>query len=198
MVYRHRKYIVLLGTEPRMVERVAEQVAALLRCFARKDDCLRYLARCCCDLLIIDLEASGEDGLDVLGKMRDICPWPARLALAARDDTAGAVKAMKAGATECLPKPLHEELLLSVVRRELTRMDSSDLFSPAMLTPTELKILNMVLTGKTSKEMAGALNRSKRTIDAHRSRIMHKLGASSLLDLAKWGISRGFGSSRPD
>ena len=197
MVYRHRKYVVAFHVQPLTLERIAKQLGVLLRCFEQADDCLRYLSKCCCDLLIIDLEPAAEEALDMLRKVRDVCPWPARLVLVAGDDTAGAVEAMKAGATECLTKPLQEEILLSVVQRELKRMESSKVNSPAVLTPMELKILNMVLAGRTSKEMAGVLNRSKRTIDAHRSRIMHKLGASNLLDLARWAISRGFGSSRP-
>lgn len=180
--------------QPPTLGRIAKQLGVLLRCFERPDDCLRYLSKCCCDLLVIDLEESAGEGLQVLRKARDVCPWPARLVLVAGHGTADAVEAMKAGATECLPKPVQEELLLSVIQRELNRMESSDVNSPAVLTPAELKILNMVLAGRTSKEMAGLLNRSKRTIDAHRSRIMHKLGASSLLDLAKWAVSRGFGS----
>jgi len=194
MVYRHRKYVVLFSAQPLMLERIAKRLGLLVRAFGRRDDCLRYLSKCCCDLLIIDLEDSAAEGLDVLRKARDICPWPARLVLVAEDGTTDAVEAMKAGATECMPKPLQEELLLSVVERELKRMESCDFGSPAVLTPMELKILNMVLAGRTSKEMAGVLNRSKRTIDTHRSKIMHKLRASNLLDLAKWALSRGFGS----
>ena len=196
MVYRHCKYVVLFSTQPLMLERIAKQLGMLLRCFERPDECLHYLAKCCCDLLVIDLEESAAEGLDVLRKARDICPWPGKLVLVAGDGTANAVEAMKAGATECLQKPVQEEFLSAVVQRELKRMEASDLNSPAVLTPMELKVLNMVLAGRTSKEMAGMLNRSKRTIDAHRSRIMHKLGASSLLDLARWAVSKGFGSSQ--
>jgi len=39
MVYRRRKYIVLFGTQPLMLDRIAEQIGALLRCFERRGDC---------------------------------------------------------------------------------------------------------------------------------------------------------------
>jgi two-component system response regulator FixJ len=192
MVYRHLKYVVLFGKQPMTLARIAKQLHVRLRCFEREDECLHYLSKCCCDLLVIDLEKSATEALDVLTKVRGMCPWLARLVLISAGGIASAVEVMKMGATECLEKPLSQERLSSVIQRELSRLESSDSKSHAVLTPSELRVLGMVLAGKTSKEISSSLSRSRRTIDAHRSRIMHKLGTSNLLELAKWAMSRGF------
>jgi two-component system response regulator FixJ len=192
MVYRHRKYVVLFGPRSVTLERIAGQLNVLLRYFEGADDCLRYLSKCCCDLLIVDLGGSATEGLEVLRRVGDICPWLGRLAFVGAGGTITAVEVMKMGATECIERPISEELLLSVVEQALSRTESSNSSSLGALTPTELRIVNMVLAGKTSKEIASSLKRSKRTIDAHRSKIMHKLGTSNLMELARWAMSEGF------
>jgi DNA-binding NarL/FixJ family response regulator len=174
------------------LERIAGQLDVLLRHFEGADDCLRYLSKCCCDLLVVDLGGSATEGLEVLRKAGDMCPWLGRLAFVGAGGTITAVEVMKMGATECIEKPVPEELLLSVVRQALNRVQLSNSGSLGTLTPTELRIVDLVLAGKTSKEIASLLKRSKRTIDAHRSKIMHKLGTSNLMELAKWAVSEGF------
>jgi FixJ family two-component response regulator len=196
MVYRSRKYIVLFGSQPGMLRGVAGQLDALLRRFGHADECLRYLGKCNCDLFVVDLEETGTQGLEVLSEARRMCPWLAVLALVGPGSTSGAVEAMKRGAAECLEKPAAEYVLRSAVERELSRVEPSDPDSIGVLTPAELKIVGMVLAGRTSKEIATALKRSKRTIDAHRSGIMHKLRVSSLVELAQWAISKGFAPPR--
>ena len=53
------------------------------------------------------------------------------------------------------------------------------------LTRTETKILQLVVNGKSNKEIAIMLHRSTRTIEAHRAHLMHKLGVDNLVDLVK-------------
>ncbi|OHB57578.1 MAG: hypothetical protein A2173_11215 [Planctomycetes bacterium RBG_13_44_8b] len=53
------------------------------------------------------------------------------------------------------------------------------------LTKTELKILHLILNGKSNKEIASLLHRSVRTVEVHRSHIMRKFDADNLIDLFK-------------
>jgi len=54
-----------------------------------------------------------------------------------------------------------------------------------ILTKTEKKILNIILQGKSNKQIAKILNRSVRTIEDHRSHIMRKLHAHNLIELVQ-------------
>jgi len=195
VVYRQRKYVVLLSTMAMASRRIAGQPGVLLRCFASADACLQYLSKHCCDLLTVDLDGLATEGTDVLSKARTLWPWLPRLVLVGAGDVASADVVMRMENTQCLEKPLTERLLLSALQWELSRMESSNFGSLGALTPTELKITHMVVTGRTSKEIASLLKRSKRTIDAHRSRVMHKLGISNVAELVKWAMSKGFYSS---
>jgi FixJ family two-component response regulator len=53
----------------------------------------------------------------------------------------------------------------------------------ALLTPREHEVLDLLVTGKTNKEIAKVLGNSPRTIDVHRARVFEKLQAASLPDL---------------
>jgi len=53
------------------------------------------------------------------------------------------------------------------------------------LTAVETKVLRFILDGKSTKEIAYVLHRSVRTIEQHRSRIMHKLNVNNIVDLVK-------------
>jgi PAS domain S-box-containing protein len=58
------------------------------------------------------------------------------------------------------------------------------------LTKTENEILQLVLKGKSNKEIADELVKSVRTIEDHRSHIMKKLGANNLVELTKKVIKK--------
>jgi FixJ family two-component response regulator len=103
-----------------------------------------------------------------------------------------AIRAIRAGAGDCLDKPVPQDRLLTVVRTLLARVDVSTHRRPRALTQTEVQILQLILAGRTSYEMADELNRSKRTIDVHRKNIMRKLQATCLADLIKRALGLGF------
>ena len=52
------------------------------------------------------------------------------------------------------------------------------------LTPREREVLDLVVAGKANKVIAGDLNLSQRTVEIHRARVMEKMQARSLADLA--------------
>jgi len=59
------------------------------------------------------------------------------------------------------------------------------------LTRTEMKVLRLILNGKSNKEIASFLHRSVRTIEVHRSHIMHKFDVDNLIDLIKKAAAMG-------
>ncbi len=61
----------------------------------------------------------------------------------------------------------------------------------APLTRRETQILQSILAGRTNKQIARALCRSRRTIEYHRHRLMRKLNAHSAADLVRGAIAMG-------
>lgn len=67
-----------------------------------------------------------------------------------------------------------------------------DITATKVLTRTENNILDLIMQGKSNKEIALHLKRSVRTVEDHRSNIMKKLGANNLVELTKKAIDSGF------
>jgi DNA-binding NarL/FixJ family response regulator len=59
------------------------------------------------------------------------------------------------------------------------------------LTSREMEILQLVISGKTNKEIAQELCRVERTVEYHRNHLMHKLNAHNVSELFKKAISIG-------
>ena len=59
------------------------------------------------------------------------------------------------------------------------------------LTKREIQILHSILAGKTNKQIALMLSRSRRTIEYHRNRLMRKLDARNTVELVKRAVAMG-------
>jgi DNA-binding CsgD family transcriptional regulator len=60
-----------------------------------------------------------------------------------------------------------------------------------LLTPREREVLALIVTGESNKEAGRRLDISPRTVEAHRARIMDKLGAKNAADLVCIVLGRG-------
>lgn len=190
---RKRIYVFEKETESRtMLETSLTLNEATVSGFSGHQECIERLATKPCDLLILDLEGCETEGLDVLEQVRRVAPWIPSLAVVEHAAVYCAIKVIKAGASDCLDKPVEKDRLLSAVRAQLARVDISTCRRPRALTQMEVQILQMILASRTSHDIAVALHRSKRTIDVHRKNIMHKLQATSMVDLIKRALGMGF------
>jgi len=74
----------------------------------------------------------------------------------------------------------------------MRQRQTSETSSPlAQLSPREREVLQLVVEGKSSAEIAQILFLSTSTIDTYRSRLMHKLNISDLPALVKFAIQHG-------
>ncbi len=154
-------------------------------CFENAYDCLEYLRGQNCDLLITDVRMPDKDGIELLVETKRIAPWIPVLVMTSYGDIPLAVEAVKKGAVEFIEKPLEWESFLALVQSIVQQNDLSNLLKGKPLSKTEKIILRLILQNKTNKEIADILHRSVRTVEVHRSHIMHKLDVSSVVELVK-------------
>jgi two-component system, NarL family, response regulator NreC len=98
------------------------------------------------------------------------------------DDLVAAVRAVAAG--EGYLSPAISNAVLDDYRRHVTNPID-------LLSSREREVLQMLAEGKTNKEIAGTLNLSVYTVDAHRGRIMEKLNVHSINELVRFAVRNG-------
>ncbi len=146
--------------------------------------------------LILDVRMPGMSGLALQEKLSAQKLYIPVIIITGHGDVAMAVGAVKKGAIDFLQKPFDDEVLLDRVRhavevdaeRRLNAARQAD-FKARLdrLTPREREVLDLLITGKASKEIALFLGLSRKTVDIHRSHVMMKLGVDSLLEVARLG-----------
>jgi two-component system response regulator FixJ len=127
----------------------------------------------------------GMNGIELLTEAKHLAPWLPVLIVTGYGDIPTAVAAVKAGALDFIEKPLETETFLRKVKSLMKRNPVLDFMKDKPLTKNEVRILRLVIEGKSSKEISGLFHRSIRTIEVHRASIMHKLGVDNLVDLVK-------------
>lgn len=187
-VKRQQYEVFFVDDEPEIRQVVAEDLEELgcnVTCFAGAADCLKQLPKQNCHLLITDVKMPDMDGLALLGRVKRVAPWVSVMIVTGFGDIPMTVRALKLGAVDFLEKPLDRKVFLEKVADVLRKDDFVDLSVAGILTKTEKKILKLILAGKANKEMAYVLGRALRTIERHRSSIMHKFDVDSVVDLVK-------------
>ncbi len=160
-------------------------------CFASAHDCLEQLRSSKCDLLITDVRMPGMDGLELVAHAKRVVPWIAVLVVSGYGDIPMAVRALKAGASDFIEKPLTKQGLLSAVESALAQSGTTDPAVGKELTRAERRVLHFILDGKSNRETAQILHRSEKTIEVHRNHIMRKLGADNVVGLIRRAAAMG-------
>jgi two-component system CheB/CheR fusion protein len=150
--------------------------------------------------LLIDAYLPGMTGLDVLERLHGVADRMPAIMITGNSDVPMAVQAMKAGASDFIEKPFRSSDLLASVHRALEQArDSSKLDAwrqtaaslMAGLTARQRQIMDLVLAGHPSKNIAADLRISQRTVESHRAAIMKKTDSKSLPALARLAVAGG-------
>lgn len=148
--------------------------------------------------IVLDIRMPGMDGMELQKKLNDKHSILPIIFVTGHGDVPMAVDAMKEGAVDFIQKPYREEALLEKIeaaleqdreqrksldeRQEIVRRIKS-------LTPREREIMDRMIAGQANKVIAIELEISQRTVEIHRSRVMHKMGTHSLAHLVRMVLS---------
>jgi len=142
--------------------------------------------------LVLDVRMPGIGGLDLLAALRErACDLPV-VFVSAHGSVSLAVRAMQAGATDFLEKPVDDEVLIAAVQRAVTSdldrraekaAQAGTVARYAALSAREREVLGLLVDGLANKEVAARLGLSPKTVEAHRAHVIEKMGAGSLAEL---------------
>jgi len=154
----------------------------------------RVAVPCC---LLLDFALPDLNGLDLQQRVSDRCDMPV-IFITYQTDVPTTVKAMKAGALECLIKPLQTAHLLTAIGSALDRSRAIQSQEAAVrilrerfasLSPREVEVMALVVSGWLNKEVGAALGISEVTVKVHRFNVMRKMKADSFADLVKFSTT---------
>ncbi len=156
------------------------------------------------DMIICDVMMPEMDGYALVKHIRDE-PTTNRipvLFLSAKGQSQDRVKGLNEGADVYMSKPFEPEELVAQVESSLKQIKRWEQGRPkgldgeptivvphnVELTPTELKVVQLVAKGMANREIASQLNVSQRTIESHVSNMLNKTSLNNRTELARWAM----------
>ncbi len=164
-------------------------------------EALDYFGSQSADLIILDIALPDKDGVELLKDLRALRPDLAALIVSMHDENLYAERVLRAGAKGYVMKQEAPGNLIKAIR---TVLGGNVFVSPNIaarivqnfaatggtssspvgrLTDRELEVFRLIGQGFGSREIAGKLKISSRTVDAHRAHIKEKLGLRDATEL---------------
>lgn len=159
------------------------------------------------DLVIMDVEIPGEDGIALTKRIRAAFPRTQIVILTGHTEAQKINNALEMGASGYVLKSCTSEELVvaveavlagqiylspaasTVIVKELQRQRGG---RTGTLTPKEFETLRQIANGLTTKEIAFAMQVSPKTVETHRTNLMSKLKINTVAGLTKYAIRHGF------
>ena len=159
------------------------------------------------DLVLLDINMPGRDGLEVLAEAKRLRPKTPVLVLTSYPEEQFALRAFKVGASGYLTKQSATDELVTAVQRILAgskyvtaslaerlavNLGGSDVQAPhEALSNRELQVLRLIAVGKSIKETAAELALSEKTVATYRTRISEKAGLKTNVEIARYALKHG-------
>lgn len=143
-------------------------------------------------IILADVYMPGLDGIKLMERLGGTAsPFPVVL-MTGHASVRTAINALRAGASDFVEKPFTRVELLDALDRARAR-SGADNVGPGIpadlsrrhesLSPREHEVLKLMIAGEPSKVIARRLGISPRTVEVHRSHVLHKMDARNLAEL---------------
>jgi DNA-binding NarL/FixJ family response regulator len=152
-------------------------------------------------VVVMDCALPGMNGLQATRQIMEGSPDTAVLMLSMHTESTWVHQAVEAGAKGYILKDAMDLELGAAIRKVAS---GGTVFDPkveqrtvlkgeraAALTQRELEVLQMIVDGKSNKEIATALDLSANTVAVHRANIMNTLGIHKTAELVVYAIRAG-------
>ncbi|MGC1027873.1 two-component system response regulator NarL [Pantoea agglomerans] len=161
------------------------------------------------DLILLDLNMPGLNGLDTLTQLREIALSGRVVVFSVSDNEEDVVSALKRGADGYLLKDMEPEALLKALHQAAAgQIVLSEALTPILvarlreaqpaqtrdinqLTRRERDILQLISDGMTNKAIARKLAISESTVKVHVKYLLKKMNLKSRLEAAVWALQNG-------
>jgi two-component system, chemotaxis family, CheB/CheR fusion protein len=148
--------------------------------------------------LLVDARMPGMGGLELLHRLKRNGSRLPAIMITGQGDVPMAVEAMRAGAADFIEKPIRRDELFASIEHALEHIRDSAKLSVSQevaamrlagLTARQRQIMELVLAGHPSKNIAADLGISQRTVENHRAAVMKKTGSHSLSALIRLALA---------
>src|SRR5437773_1967146 len=152
------------------------------------------------DVVILDLQMPGIDGVTCIKLIRQRCPWVRTVVLSAYDSDEVIEAALGAGADAFISKSIDPAELAAALRQGLEKPVARAIgrtrhIHPAVaekgLSKRELDVLRALAEGKSNKEIARTLWLAQQTVKFHLTSIYRKLDVNSRTQAVNWAYQHG-------
>jgi DNA-binding NarL/FixJ family response regulator len=179
---------------------------------ASGDEAVRAAGRDRPDVVLMDIQMPGMDGIEAIRRIRETHPGALVLVLSAHDEDLIKARAIEAGAIGHIPKDTPLTELPEYIRRahrgdllldqyEINRLlrllhhrrhqESTERQRANRLSPRQLQVLQMIAEGAKNNEIAERLGTSPLTVRTHVQNILMRLGVHTKLEAVALGIRHG-------
>jgi FixJ family two-component response regulator len=162
--------------------------------FASAESLLASVSEASTGVLILDLNMADMSGLELQAELRKRGIGLKTIFISGYGNVEKSVLAIKGGALDFIEKPFTNKQLLNSVgnamllasaEQEECRRRQTLENKYERLTPREREVMTYLVSGVSNKNLAEQLGLSSRTVEIHRSKIMRKMGVTSLPDLVR-------------
>jgi DNA-binding NarL/FixJ family response regulator len=149
------------------------------------------------ELILLDIDIPGINGLDILERLRVKDQVVKIVMLSMHEENIYSREAASSGASAYLTKSIEGSSLIQFLLRIIQgdkifpQVSSASLAEIKILSKKEIKILELIAAGKTSVQIADMLGISSLTVRSHRKNMMRKLEANSSAELISIAFSKG-------